>query len=140
MCQGCLRSSSNLTQCEGRTGLSRKGELQACLESVPSAEAELGGGGGVALGIACSSAWLLRPPPTQTPPLLAEAGLPGQAGAALRQADHQHGSGMPPLTLGLPYLGSSPETGFTGRISRGPHQRWGDRTLWPQSWAPGVGA
>lgn len=70
--------------------------------------------GEVALGIACSSAWLLRPPPTQTPPLLAGAGPPGQAGAALRQADNQQGFGVPPLKLGLTSLGPSPETGLTG--------------------------
>lgn len=113
-CQGCLRSSSNLTQCSGQAGLPHEGELQARLESGLSAGAELGGGGEVALGIACSSAWLLRPPPTQTPPLLAGAGPPGQAGAALRQADKQQDSGVPPLKLGLTSLDSSPETGLTG--------------------------
>lgn len=58
----------------------------------------------MALGIACSSAWLLGPPPTQPLPLLAEAG----------QADTQQGSGMPPLKRGLTSLGSSPGTGLTG--------------------------
>lgn len=80
-------------------------------ESALYAEGELGGGGESGFRHACSTVEPLCPPPTQTQPLLDEAELSGLAGTAsgLLDVDDQHGSSMPPLSLGLTSLSSSPE-------------------------------
>lgn len=80
-------------------------------ESALSAEGELVGGGESGSRHTCSTAEPLCPPPTQTQPLLDEAELSGLAGAAsgLLDIGDQHGSRMPPLSLGLTSLSSSPE-------------------------------
>lgn len=68
----------------------------------------------------------------QIQPLLHEAGPSGQAGVASRllEADDQCGSGIPPLSLGLPSLGSSPEMGLTRSDQQRPYTiLWGGRPL-----------